>query len=447
MYLEVNATKTLNEYLTDNPGLFDGLDGYSWDDNAQEWRNTGITEGTKTLFEEWFGERIICHDDKFPRFFRRAWNDCAYRYAQQVRLELSAFDPLVTNYMEREIKGQTAKTSAGNRQGQSSGSNSSDVIQNGTNEQIRTPELSESTTRTFTPGVKSKESEVLTPRVMRSEKETITPQGVKKITKEHAPLNYYEQEETIGAGGEQITEQIDAGKTITKRKDEAIQKQGQKNSPMSISYQQGGGSGPSIGSGSGGSSIGSDGEYAYNYSKLPDYDWQTLSNQAQSDSANVGKEEVESSSGKVKVTTKNPTTKRSFGGTDKNTEEESYLNYKEVHEKEETRVIGTDERVKTSEILSGQDKTIDSTQHVGRETVRDTNAGTTHTQGQSSGVSSETTSGTESGSNQTREIYTGRTGLTPQEALRQAAEYIKGADAWSWLFKKMDSCFLAVYNI
>ena len=61
--------------------------------------------------------------------------------------------------------------------------------------------------------------------------------------------------------------------------------------------------------------------------------------------------------------------------------------------------------------------------------------------------SSETLNGTKSeqGSNtedkEVKVIQSGRGGLTPQEALARANEYIKGASAAAWLQKELQVCF------
>lgn len=149
MILQVNSNKTFNEYLTDNPNLYDGVDGYSWSDAENRWVDTGVTNTTKALIQEWFGMRNVCDDTKFSTMFRRKMNICALRYAQLSRIELSAFDPLVADYMER----QTIESSTRTASGSSNHTGSGTTEQDGTDSSTRTPNLTDAHTDTRTPNL------------------------------------------------------------------------------------------------------------------------------------------------------------------------------------------------------------------------------------------------------------------------------------------------------
>ena len=140
MILQVNSNKTFNEYLTDNPNLYDGVDGYTWSDAENKWVDTGVTNATKALIQEWFGMRNVCDDTKFSTMFRRKMNICALRYAQLSRIELSAFDPLVADYVERQTIESSTRTASGSSNHTGSGS----MEQDGTDSSTRTPNLTES---------------------------------------------------------------------------------------------------------------------------------------------------------------------------------------------------------------------------------------------------------------------------------------------------------------
>lgn len=58
-----------------------------------------------------------------------------------------------------------------------------------------------------------------------------------------------------------------------------------------------------------------------------------------------------------------------------------------------------------------------------------------------------TTSGIETEDGKSREITTGRGGLTPQEAFKTAASYLKTSSAWEWMSGELETCFLCVYDI
>lgn len=45
------------------------------------------------------------------------------------------------------------------------------------------------------------------------------------------------------------------------------------------------------------------------------------------------------------------------------------------------------------------------------------------------------------------EIWTGRDGLTPQEALMKMREYLRETNALQWLLRQLEPCFLAIYEI
>lgn len=137
--LRVNSSKTFDEVLTEQPNIYNGVDGYAWNNDTNRWENVGITNITKELIEEWFGLRTVCHDEHFARYFRRKLNSTALRYAQLSRIELSAFDPLVANYVEREILASNSKTSAGTLEKTGSGTSGGTV----TNTSTRTPDLTE----------------------------------------------------------------------------------------------------------------------------------------------------------------------------------------------------------------------------------------------------------------------------------------------------------------
>ena len=137
--LEVNSSKTFDEVLVDDPNLYDGIAGYTWSADEDRWVNTGVSDVTKTLIEEWFGLRKVCDDDNFKRFFKRKMDIAALRYAQLSRIELSAFDPTVAYYMESETLAENSKTSAGKVDKNVSGTKSGTTESN----TVRTPDLTE----------------------------------------------------------------------------------------------------------------------------------------------------------------------------------------------------------------------------------------------------------------------------------------------------------------
>lgn len=139
MMLTVNSSKTFDEILVEKPNLYTGIAGYTWSSAENKWVNTGVSNITKALIEEWFGLRNVCDDDHFERFFKRKMNITALRYAQLSRIELSAFDPLVAEYVEREVLAENSKTTIGSVDKTVSGTTSGTTGSQST----RTPNLTE----------------------------------------------------------------------------------------------------------------------------------------------------------------------------------------------------------------------------------------------------------------------------------------------------------------
>lgn len=82
-------------------------------------------------------------------------------------------------------------------------------------------------------------------------------------------------------------------------------------------------------------------------------------------------------------------------------------------------------------VLSGTDTTVESGTRSGNQSITDENS-----------------VDRESSSNSTkREIFTGRDGLTPQDALASAMRYVKTSSAFVWLKEQLEVCFLSVYDI
>ena len=157
--LTVNSSKTFDEILVEKPNLYSGIISYTWSTDQNKWVQTSVPETTKALIEEWFGLRNVCDDDHFERFFRRKMNGTALRFAQLKRIELSAFDPLVANYIEREeissstgshsITSEESGSKTATSEGTSTNSKSGEETTENTN--VSDPQVVEFTTSTRTP--------------------------------------------------------------------------------------------------------------------------------------------------------------------------------------------------------------------------------------------------------------------------------------------------------
>ena len=328
------STMTLSKFLEKDPTLYDNAISYIWNSDIGQWQTAPIREETKELLFEEFCDRYVNNDEKFKRLYVKKLNSLALRYAELRRNDLTAFDPLVADYIERKEVSQANAAHTiesednSSKIGQSSGTSQS--------------------AKTGAEGIDK--VNVSDPQVIQYKKEKRTP-------------DLTETTQTTGEESETKNEHAD---------DKAVDKA----APMSISY-------PGAAAG-----------------KIPNLDWQSISAQKQ--------------------------TEHEGEGSSQNNKNES-----------QTRVSGGTEEHASSEWSTGVDTVTDNTDRDWNESdnVED------------SRNSSETLNGTKSeqGSNtedkQVKVIQSGRGGLTPQEALARANEYIKGASAAAWLKKELQVCF------
>lgn len=149
---------------------------------------------------------------------------------------------------------------------------------------------------------------------------------------------------------------------------------------------------------------------------LPNFDWQYPSNQTQQENdinntvtlSRTGQNTIEYNDIKDQQGGTD-TTKTSQTGSDKLTE------------------TGTDKT--DSKVTYGKTQTITETPQGQKET-------TTETKGTK-----------QSNTHEDKEIWTGRDGLTPQEALQQLKDYIRGTNAMEWLIGKLEACFIGIFEV
>ena len=137
MMLNVEATKTYSEYIDENPRTYDGIIAYAFDDSKNDWEPVEVPDTTKATLMDWFQYRTVCDDVKFGTFFKRKMNICALRYANMLRIEMSAFDPLVADYMETEVRENQTRVASGTETNMKNSTNTND----NTSSSVRTPDL------------------------------------------------------------------------------------------------------------------------------------------------------------------------------------------------------------------------------------------------------------------------------------------------------------------
>lgn len=141
---------------------------------------------------------------------------------------------------------------------------------------------------------------------------------------------------------------------------------------------------------------------------IPNLNWEYPSTQSQSDGSNTGSTTTENDTDGSTDTTQSGTSDSSqtTTGTDTN------VTNGQTVRNENGAVNENEERTKGQNITENGEK----------ETLK-------------------TTTGTK------REQWTGRDGLTPQDALEKAMRYVKMSSAFSWLKEQLEICFLSCYDI
>lgn len=108
--LYVNSSKKYDEWLADNTDFFS---------NLESDYDVTVDAGTQDLIELFFGNRFVCDDDNFERFYKRTLLNTWDRYVDLLRIEKTEIDPLVADYFENQLVHTGEMT--GSKQGTTSG--------------------------------------------------------------------------------------------------------------------------------------------------------------------------------------------------------------------------------------------------------------------------------------------------------------------------------------
>lgn len=109
-FLEVNSSKKYDEWIGENAQFFS---------NLENDYDVTVDPSTQDLIELFFGNRYICDDDNFDRFFKRTLINTWDRYVDLLRIEKTEIDPLVADYFENQLVHTGEMT--GSKQGTTSG--------------------------------------------------------------------------------------------------------------------------------------------------------------------------------------------------------------------------------------------------------------------------------------------------------------------------------------
>lgn len=360
---------------------------------TQEATRWNLDEASIEAITDHFSEREICDEEKMSLFFWRTLGIWREKYKALVRVESIQFDPLVNRYFESQTiaKEVTEDSATESRTGEHSNQNTaSQLAENNRVRQDTDNETNNITKAGTKQGSKSGEfSEALTGS--KSGSDDISNSGSSGTTTQ------------TNENGTDST--VTHGETSTDR----INKNARKDTPMSAVNA----------SGTGG--------------KLGALDFTYASGYAQDENSETGE-----SDGTENVNhTANSTT--TVNGTTNNSETHR------TSESERQSKEGSN-----SEEFSESDNGTERAEKRGTLNSVDNSTESNTAQGSDSGTSSEEvehTGSKEQNSDRTNR-YTGRAGLTPQEAMAKASDYLMNySPAMAWLCRKLEICFIGVYDI
>ncbi len=373
-----------------------------------------VETAQQTVINSWFGDRIVCDDDKFPVYFNRVLARDYNRYTQLLRIEpgVSQFDWLVQHYTEtlRQTSDTDTHNATKNTLGTLAGSDThtttthDESTGNLTGTTTASGEYEDNSTGSHTDN--DTFSQTRTPNLTTTDNRQIDTTGSRNVTEDGG----YTDTGSTGGTHSGTSNTIAANKTANKQ------------APMSIqSATTGGVSGTT----SGGSA------------KLADFDWTYASAVQQND--------VDST-----VTDSSQDTGTSSLQHDIDRTEDTTTSGNETHS-------GTVTNTGNETLASTDGKTGSTTGHAegtnsqsvnntqGSTTERDITSSLTDTLNHTTS-GEETTTATKNATGEEKLISTGRS-TAPAQILDDARIYIQSSSAWEWFSGQLEKCFLGVYEI
>lgn len=347
-----------------------------------------IDEATIGSIYDWFRFRTICDDERFDVFYGRQLELVLPRYYKLLRLETTDFDALVSVYRERQVSDSRTSSETSETTETHTGTETDAY----TSSVIRTPDLTEAASGTL------------------SEESTRTPD----ITVAESSSTSNETERTPNltvqdSGSNTSTTETDTSSTSSSESEgesDNVNRSVSKQNPQSISYA------------------------AATAGEIPTLDWQYPTTQAQSDAHNTNSSESSGSNTSSSDSETNGTTTNTQTTTGTDTTESTGSASNTQH------TTGTEENERES-------NTQNIVTNTGTETISEAS---NDTKGKSLSIDGDVDK-SNSSEGLRQEIYTGRDGLTPQEALREAMSYVKISSAFEWLKENLEIVFVSVYDI
>lgn len=357
--------------------------------NPNALATTGLDEATIGAIEDWFAFRYVCDNTKFERFFLREIKLHKWQYEQMLRLESVNFDPMVSNYVERWV----SRTGSDKHEG-----NSKDIITNsgtsahtGSNSSTSTPGVVETRRTEHTQDTTSTTSEnnTETPNLTTTNSGSASASG-----------NDNSNSKTVTDGSESGTNNTTHDGTNTSD-DRAMQGV----LPDSSAYATSG--------------------------------FPANMNWTYADSQNQGKHTGEDSS-----TDKNTTSRETEGTSTTTGSAESST--RSTSENTTKQTGNTTREGSSTTKNTGTNTDVDTLTRSGS----DTSSGTINSKDENSSTSTSERNDTAQNlfEHTDKEIATGRS-APPQEMLEKARSYFLKMNAFDWFRKRLDICFLSVYNL
>lgn len=341
-----------------------------------------VFQADKEAINSWFDTRYVVDNDKFVVFFQRVLIRDYGRYRELLRTQpdISKFDWLVQQYMESQTYEKGTNSNA--TTGATSTTGSTKSTSNGTT----------STTRRDNETANYNGTETSNDTNSDSTTRTTTNSGADTVS--HTGTESREGNTTVEASGS------DSTKTNGHNNVKGLTRE----SPMSISYRNGGAS--------------IDGEKG-NTGAL---EWEYPSAQTETDTRNIsnstttyGRKDETGTSDSVTQTAQDTTT--------------------------HGHIITEAGSTKSSRQATTTDQHSNAVERIGTDT--DVTTGNNVNDSTTNGTSSTSTSG--SNQHLTQHVNTGRS-VDTATLLTQAQAYIMNSSAFEWLYKQLDVCFMGIYN-
>lgn len=431
MILDVNSSKKYDEWLDENTNFFSDLEN-DYD--------VTVDAGTQDLIELFFGNRYICDDNNFERFYKRTFINSWDRYIDLLRIEKTDIDPLVADYFEDQLvhTGENTGSKSGTTSNTTAYGKTDTLTHNVTvtedntitddEKDTRTLDLAEDNTRTNNLSDSHTRTDNLANSSTRTDNLTNSSTRTDNLADSNIRTDNLANSNTRTDNLSNSNTRTDNLTTTTDNKQAGANAV----NPQSIEY-----SGATAGS-------------------LPSLDWQYMSNQEQTEG-----ESTEQQTGTVQ-NSGTQTGTVSDSGTQTGTVEDAGTHTGTVSTQGSntgTQTVQgtntgtvTDDGTHTGTVTDAGTKTGTDTLVKDGDKTEDKEKHTTGTEArafsgedETSGSISESTSETEDFTDRKR--HTGRTNILPQEALRKAKAYIQKSRAFDWLKDELEPCFISIYDI